>query len=461
MIDLAKKLTSNCKYYIYGISNFGRYCQKFILENYGEEYFLGFVETVPEVGNTDGKKVLAVADLELKGGEKIIIASFANEQKMHKNLSRMGIAEDDIIWLKEFHPYFRTMQEVPYGISKVCIYPGGWDTNVKLCKKIMWFIPDRIELLKEQDMDKADAILIYNVSAISDLLDDYKGKIHNIDPEFFYYVETGNWDLLYYKSFSEEELEKYREYSRQIFRKMKQELKKRKIKKGNIFCSGPSISEFINNFAKYGEIDREFNVICNSMVKDKEMLSVIKPSLLAFTDLNYYLSPTAYCRQFLTDVVEEWNKYHFYIAVYEHEVPLLLRHYPMFEGYVMGISNHAKTICFPSEESLRVKLAGNIMTETMLPMASELCDEVGIFGCTGRVEDETFYWQHNDRTQYKNLMQSIFDTYPSIFRDMGYADYYERHCQNVQNLLVYGEVRGKKYYNYTTSFIPALKERSV
>ncbi len=461
MIDLDKKLTGNYKYYIYGISNFGKYCKKFITENYGEEHFLGFVETLPEVGIAEGKNVLAVSDLDLKCGEKVIIASFANEQMMRINLTQAGVDQNNIIYLKEFHPYFRTMQEVPCGIRKVCIYPGGWKENEKLCEKVRWFMPERIDLLEEWDMDKADAILVYKVSAISDLLEDYKDKIHNIDPEFFYYVETGNWDLLYYQSFSEEEQRKFREHSRKIYRNMKQELEQKNIRKGNVFCSGPSISEYLNDFKKYKGIDKEFNVICNSMVKDKEMLNVIKPSLLAFTDLNYYLSPTAYCRQFLADVVDGWHKYHFYIAVYEREVPLLLRHYPIFEGYVMGIANNAGAICFPGEEGLSVKRAGNILTETMLPVASSLCDEVGIFGSTGRVEGETFYWKHNDRTQYKELMQSIFDTYPSLFRDMGYADYYERHCQNVQNLLAYGEAKGKKYYNFTTSFIPALKERSV
>ena len=82
MIDLDKKLTGNYKYYIYGISNFGKYCKKFITENYGEEHFLGFVETLPEVGIAEGKNVLAVSDLDLKCGEKVIIASFANEQMM-------------------------------------------------------------------------------------------------------------------------------------------------------------------------------------------------------------------------------------------------------------------------------------------------------------------------------------------------------------------------------------------
>ena len=82
MIDLGKKLMGNCKYYIYGISNFGRYCRKFIIENYGEEHFLGFVETIPEAEAADGKRVLAVSDLNVKCDEKIIIASSAHLQMM-------------------------------------------------------------------------------------------------------------------------------------------------------------------------------------------------------------------------------------------------------------------------------------------------------------------------------------------------------------------------------------------
>lgn len=456
---LGKKIHGEFKYYIYGITNFSRYCRKYILENYGEDYFLGYVETAPEVNVVDGKNVFPVSDMRYEDGVKIIIGSFIHENIMKKNLIQAGIEEDCIISFPELYPYFKCVGGTVECFSRVFIYPDGWKTNEKLCEKIRWFMPGRIKLVEEPD--KADVILVYRVSAAADLLAEYNDKIYIVDPEFFYYIESSNWGALYYSSFSKGELEVYRECSKQIFRKMRNENIKSKVRKGNIFCSGPSINEFIEHFDAYKGIDREFNVICNSMVKDKEMLDVIKPSLLAFTDLNYYISPTAYCRQFMADVIEGWNKYHYYIAVHEYEVPLFLKHYPQFQGYVIGIANTSKERCFPSEENLYVKNAKNIATEMMLPIASELCDEIGIFGCTGRVESETFYWQHNDRTQYKDLMQSIFDTYPSLFRDQGYANYYKIHCQNVEHLLKYGEEKGKKYYNYTTSFIPALKERSL
>lgn len=456
---LGNKIQGECKYYIYGITIFSRYCRKYILENYGEDYFLGYVETAPEVNMVDGKQVFAVSDIPYENGEKIIIGSFFHGDIMKQNLIQNGIAEDCIISFQELFPYFKCVGGTVERLGRVFIYPEGWRTNEKLCEKIKWFMPDRVELT--EDADRADVILVYRASAASDLLEAYHDKVYIVDPDFFYYIESGNWGALYYSSFSEDELEEYREHSRQIFRKMRDEQEKRGVWKGNIFCSGPSINEFIEHFEAYKGIDREFNVICNSMVKDKELLDVIKPSLLAFTDLNYYMSPTAYCRQFMVDVEEGWNKYHYYIAMHEYEIPLFLKHYPQFRGYVIGIANNSKERCFPNEENLYVKNAKNIVTEMMLPIASELCAEIGIFGCTGRAESETFYWQHNDRTQYKDLMQSIFDTYPSLFRDQGYANYYRIHCWNVEQLIKYGEAKGKKYYNYTTSFIPALKERSV
>ncbi len=455
---LGDKIQGEFKYYIYGITNFSRYCRKYILENYGNDYFLGYVETAPDLNMADGKQVLAVSDISCGNGEKIIIGSFFHGDSMKKNLIQIGIAEDSIISFQELFPYFKCVGGTVEHFGRVFIYPDGWRTNEKLCEKIRWFMPDRIEIV--EDADKADAILVYKATAASDLLEAYHDKVYIVDPEFFYYIESSNWGALYYSSFSGEELEAYREQSKQVFQKMEAGQEKRGVRKGNIFCSGPSIHEFIEQFEKYKGIDREFNIICNSMVKDKKMLDVIKPSLLAFTDLNYYFSPTAYCRQFMADVIEGWNKYHFYIAVYEYELPLFLKHYPMFKDYVFGLENNSKVPCFPSGKKLTVKRAANIMTETMLPVASELCDEIGIFGCTGRDEGEIFYWQHNDRTQYKELMQSVFDAYPSLFRDQEYEDYYKRHCQNVKNLIEYGESKGKKYYNYTVSFIPALKERS-
>ncbi|MCM1236997.1 MAG: hypothetical protein NC489_43535, partial [Ruminococcus flavefaciens] len=273
-----------------------------------------------------------------------------------------------------------------------------------------------------------------------------------VDPDFYLYVETMNYSKLYYSSFSRPEKMNYRRQSEEIFARMKSNTNG--FSKVRVFCSGPSIDEIYNN-----AYEDSINIICNSMVKDKEWMERIKPYLMTFADVNYFLSPTDYCKRFLEDVVEGQKKYGYYIAVLEYEVPLLLSHCPELNGKVIGISNNADTYMWPTELNLEVRGTPNILTEMMLPLASALSDDIEIAGCTGRNPNENFYWKHNGRMQYLDLMQSIFDMYPSLFRDQNYENYYDYHCQCVEGILEYGEKRGKRYKNLTTSYIPALMKR--
>ena len=78
----------------------------------------------------------------------------------------------------------------------------------------------------------------------------------------------------------------------------------------------------------------QFNLITNSMVKDKAFLEQIEPSLLVFADENFYMSPTEYCYRFYEDVIDAVRKYDLFIAVSEYEVPLILNHYPELKGHI-------------------------------------------------------------------------------------------------------------------------------
>jgi hypothetical protein len=98
----------------------------------------------------------------------------------------------------------------------------------------------------------------------------------------------------------------------------------------------------------------------------------------------------------------------------------------------------------------------------MLPIAFALTDRVEIAGCDGRVADERYFWHHNARTQYSDeLMTSAFDAHPAFFRDRDYADYYEGHCRELEELLTTGEAAGKRSMGVTPSHIPALRQRGA
>ena len=478
MIDITNYVSANYRYYIYGIGILGRFIYEKIISLYGEESVVGFVETKPTVTRYLKKNVFSadvIGHFEKK--IRIIIASASYCQDMKKMLHLQGVQDDQIIIPYKLYDYFKTLYGTERSnIKQVCFWPPINEENQNLIKKIAWFFPDRVDVSiwgeenlkekfknnihiekivdKERIFNRSEVIFLWDIGSDEAEYIKYISKVYVVDPEFYSNIEMLNYAKIYYHTFSDIEKKAFENKSKKLFAELRNKFKD--TYRARIFCSGPSIDEIYEN-----TYEESINIICNSMVKDKEWLKRIKPDVLAFTDPNYYFSPTEYCEKFFKDVLDGLNLYNYYVFVHDFEVPLLLAHYPEFCGKVIGITNKSPRFAFPSEDAISVRDTKNILTETMIPLASSLCDEIEIAGATGRNPDENFYWKHNGRMQYLELMPTIFEMYPSLFRDQNYANYYEYHCQCVEKLLEYGEHMGKKYRNLTTSYIPALKERTV
>jgi hypothetical protein len=238
------------------------------------------------------------------------------------------------------------------------------------------------------------------------------------------------------------------------FRKMV--LKQKNNIKSYCFVTGPS-------FDSYQEFQYEkeaFKIICNSIVKNHTFLEYIKgPDLLVFADPVFHFSPSEYSAVFRDHVLKVVERYNCFVMVPEATVGLLLRHYPELKPYLIGMGNCSDTFSFPSDQRLNVKSSANILTLFMLPVASSVSEEVYILGADGRAQDEKYFWKHSTSVQFDNLMQTVFETHPSFFRDRDYKDYYAEHCRFLESFIQYGERQGKRYFSLTPSHIPALKQR--
>ncbi|RKJ19097.1 hypothetical protein D7X48_15285 [bacterium D16-50] len=480
MVNICKLVEGTKRYFIYGIAVLGQYCYDMITEKYGADIVVGFVQTVPQQGSFCGKRVYDVpqAVKEAKDTDRFLIASAIPEiaDAMKANLKEAGISEEAMIDLDEYSFIARYVPDRQ--VKSLLVWPCIKERNKDLTEKIKWFIPDRIQVLVccscketmsdfretenvhfinlrdvEKSLKTADYVAVWNVEEMDESLMPYRDKIHIIDPNYYYITEITNYRHIYNSGFSVEEKEQFKEHSSEVFKRMCQEYAH--IQKANVFCTGPSIEEIYEK-----SFVGDFNIICNSMVKDRALLQNIAPCLLAFGDLAFYLSPNGYSRAFYKDLLDTYNKYHYYIVVYDYEVPLIKSHFPMLYDRLIGVEC-GSAFRFPEEKNICVGNTPNICTLFMLPFASAVCEEIGIAGCTGRSPDESYFWKHNGRAQYLDLMQCVFDAYPSFFRHQDYEGYYEQHCQQMKKLLEYGESLGKKYRNITTSFIPALAERTA
>ncbi|HIP33840.1 MAG TPA: hypothetical protein EYG89_03740 [Bacteroidia bacterium] len=280
----------------------------------------------------------------------------------------------------------------------------------------------------------------------------YKTDI--LDKNYFSTVEGGLLQSIYHSTLSKDEKQKIENLSLKNYKDML-ELNKNKSK-SYCFVTGPS-------FDRYKEFIYEkdaFKVICNSTVKNDDFLEFIgSPDLLTFADPVFHFSPSEYSAVFRDHVLKVYKKYKPYIVVPETTVALLLAHHPELENRIIGMKGQKEPFNFPTVDKFWIKSSANILTLYMIPFASAVSNEINIIGADGRKPDEKYFWQHSKSAQFGDLMQTVFDTHPSFFRDRDYKDYYNEHCEFLNNLIEYGESKGKKYYSLTKSFIPVLKER--
>ena len=226
-----------------------------------------------------------------------------------------------------------------------------------------------------------------------------------------------------------------------------------------VFATGPSLDR---------AFEREFpedalSVICNSIVRDDDLLEHLHPDVLTFADPVFHFGPSEYAVQFREDAVRAIREHDLVAVVPERYRELLVGHYPDLADHVVGIrSVYDDTFRFPTAADLEVMGTANIMTKFMLPVASALTDRVRIVGADGRKEDESYFWEHSDVGQYDDdLMNTAFETHPAFFRDRVYTDYYEQHVETLTEMIEAGESTGVTYESITPSYIPCLDHRTI
>ncbi len=305
----------------------------------------------------------------------------------------------------------------------------------------------------ESVIDEADRILLhdfYQGFGRSMLM--HAAKVKIIDPEYYSSVESTDW-----LDVGNELREVDGDSSREVFERLEHEYSS--LDDSFVFATGPSLERAYD----FEFPEDSLKIICNSIVKNEELVSHIDPDVLVFADPVFHFGPSLYAHKFRQDAVQILQAHECFAVVPKHLYGLLSGHYPSIEDQLIGMERVSSEVPrYPSRNSLDVATTDNIMTMFMLPVASAMTDNIHIMGADGRKEDESYFWEHSEEAQYDDeMMQTVVDTHPSFFRDRIYADYYDKHVQTLEDMIKYGEQQEKNYYNLTNSYVPCLKERTV
>ena len=472
----------NGKYFVYGLSNFGRWILQEANNKWGNESpVIGIIESNPVAERYNNVPIYSPSEiLNMDSSVQIIIASFTYTNEMENTLIGLGVDPARILFFERIHPFFRSLcEEHEEGIDCICFWPPVIEKNDEyymLISKIRWFVSenterilfsDALEHFDEGDMKvfsvscsreylkDCDKIYLWNNMFFDDI-EEYSDKVYSVDSDFFYTMEIGNYQFLRFYSLDRDSKTKQLEQSIENFERMHNEYASYDF--ADIVCNGPSIIEMKQASFFHR---KSFSVFVNAAICDRELVEEICPDCLVVTD-TIYLSMYEMCRLFYDELLQAWKKHHFWIVMFEHQKTIFDSHFPELASYTIGVPfSYGNEYVFPEPNDFRVSATLNVLSEMAIPIASSVCNTIRFWGCTGRKEINNSGWGHSEKSSYDQTKEVINKMWKSLFRDYQWENDYETHCRVMGELLSFGEMKGKRYINMTTSYIPCLKDRNI
>lgn len=335
---------------------------------------------------------------------------------------------------------------------------GDIETSQKKQRIIEWYLPGINYRLSDQDLRKADIILLRDFSILNYFqVLFYARKLFLVDPNFLGTTEVSNWTSLYYSIISKSEKSSCLKQSSQNLKSFREKYKD--LEYVNIFGTGPSLIDF----NKRSHSNNTLNIICNSIICNSSFLEENKPHVLCFADPLFHFGHSSYAFEFRKDLESYLQKYNGHVFIPDFNLPLMKRHFKGYESRWIGLK-YSRNFNLPNPSNLNVKRTENILSLFMLPIAASLSQKIFLIGMDGRKKEESknYFWKHSNQFQYsESLLNQAKTEHPSFFENRNYTGYNSKHDKQLENLFSRLEAMGCTIKSYFKSNLASVQKRFV
>jgi hypothetical protein len=204
------------------------------------------------------------------------------------------------------------------------------------------------------------------------------------------------------------------EASRRRFQSLLSDLRARDAKRAYVFGTGPSLA---------AAIDREwsdgYRIVCNTIVRDPVLWAHLEPDVFVAGDTIYHFGFTEFARAFREDLkkrLRERPVCFVYPAMFD---VIVQREFAEFRDFLIPVPMKPGKQLFlgDMDEDFSLPAVGNVLNLLLLPLATTLSKEVGLWGFDGRAPNDQGFWANSGRHSYPELMHTLHEAHPAFFRE--------------------------------------------
>lgn len=224
-----------------------------------------------------------------------------------------------------------------------------------------------------------------------------------------------------------------------------------------LFGSGPSVNNFENMNI---DIKNSVSIICNSVVKNIELLKTIDPKIIVATDAVFHSGYSKYAAEFRKSLIHAFELFPEMLFI----IPM--RDYLMYkavlpnkyESRVIAVkTKHTNNYNINLFRKQILKSTSNVLTAFLLPIAATISKNITMIGFDGKAkEDKNIFWKYDKKSQFIMSIDHTKSAHPAFYH-VDYDSYYKKHLEELE--LLVNLLKFKKFHMKTlgSSNIPVLK----
>jgi hypothetical protein len=227
-----------------------------------------------------------------------------------------------------------------------------------------------------------------------------------------------------------------------------------------IFGTGPSLAK-----ASERSWDDGIRVVSNTIVKDKELWHHINPHFIVAGDAIYHYGISEFAQAFRKDLADRLSETNTYFVFQEHFLPFIKNMLPLHHDRLIPIPVvDGKNFSDIIETKFELPGVGNVLNSLLLPLASYLTDNIGLWGFDGRAPTDKLFWKNSDKHFYSDLVPQLQKLHPAFYQTLVPKDNPEKYVQSVHgdvlnNMLTEAEGKGKVFSMLHETYTETLKAR--
>lgn len=189
-------------------------------------------------------------------------------------------------------------------------------------------------------------------------------------------------------------------------------------KKAYVFGTGPSLEKAMDRDWSDG-----IRIVSNTIVKDAELWHHIKPQFIVAGDAIYHFGFSNFAKSFRRDLMsrleESPDTYFLIPALFFPFVKVELGNRFLNRIVPVPINPGTKEIFHKSLlEDYTLPSVGNVLPLLLLPLASTLSKNVGLWGFDGRAPGDKMFWKNSEKHFYTSEVQHIVSLHPAFYQTL-------------------------------------------